>query len=445
MEQQHRVATPATASLVSVAPRLRQPLALVVSDDIGAGLRALTSRRSKAALPFAGKYRLIDFALSSCLNSGIERVGVITQYQPRSLHRHLAHGRPWDMDHAGQELTVLHPYQTRTGMDWYTGTTDAIAQNLDFVFRHQEDDVLVLLGDQVSTVDLSLLTTQHRKTQADLTVAVATVDETEALRHHRVAVDREGQVRAWVPPGDPRPGLLPVMGVLLFSADLLSKWLGEDAQRSRSTHDLIRDVLAGMVPTGARVMAFHHTRYWNALQTVHDYRRAHMRLVSGAPSFNLQDAAWPIRTRPEVRPPMQVLERAKVSHSVLSEGCVIEGTVEHSVLSPGVHVGPGAVVRYAIVMHDTVVEERAVVENAILDADVAVGARARVGQLRRQAPTLNEREPDPLTIVTQGVHIPTQDTLRAIGRGRDQPAHAYRVDTLDVQGMGSDRYAPRNN
>jgi ADP-glucose pyrophosphorylase len=142
---------------------------------------------------------------------------------------------------------------------------------------------------------------------------------------------------------------------------------------------------------------------------------------------------------------MQVLARARVSHSVLSEGCVIEGIVEHSVLSPGVHVGPGAVVRNAIVMHDAVVEERAVVENAILDADVVVGARAKVGQIRRQAPTLGERESDPLTIVTQGVHIPAQDTLQASGTGRDQLFHPYRADPVDVQGRGSDRYAPLNS
>ena len=224
-----------------------------------------------------------------------------------------------------------------------------------------------------------------------------------------------------------------MMGVLLFSADVLSRWLDEDVQQPHSTHDLIHDVLPRMVRSGARVMAVRHTGYWNALQTVPDYWRAHMRLVSEAPRFNLQDAAWPIRTRPEVRPPMQVLAHARVSHSVLSEGCVIEGTVEHSVLSPGVHVGPGAVVRYAVVMHDTVVEECAVVENAILDADVVVGAHGRVGQRRRQAPTLNEGEPNPLTIVTQGVHIPAEDTFRAISTGRDRLVHRRRVEPLDVQ------------
>lgn len=433
MDDKGRSAYWETDLRTSLGSHPRQPLALVLSDDSGAGLRALASRRSRAALPFAGKYRLIDFALSSCVNSGLDRVGVITQYQPRSLHAHLAHGQPWGLDRRAGGLTTLHPYQTGAGMGWYASSADAVYQNMDFVLRHRADDVFILQGDQVYSMDLNVLMAQHRKVQADLTLPVVAVDKENAARHHTVVVDDEGWVRTWLPPEAANPGPLAVMGVLLFSTDVLGDRLSEDAGQPDSTHDLVRDVLPRMVEAGDRVMASPYTGYWNTLQTVHDYWQAHMRLSSEESALNLQDAAWPIYTRAEVRPPMRVSARARVSHSLLSEGCIIEGTVEHSILGPGVYVAPGAVVRNAVIMRDTTVEERAVVENAILDANVIIGSLAQVGQVRRRVPRSGAAAPEPLIVVTGGVHVPAQEKVKAVGPILDGPPRAHHLDSSAAQ------------
>jgi glucose-1-phosphate adenylyltransferase len=274
-------------------------------------------------------------------------------------------------------------------------------------------------------MDLNVLAAQHRRTKADLTVAVVSLDKGLACRHHTLVVDDEGWVQKVLPPAADDPGALAVMGVLLFSTDVLSWRLSEDAQRLSSSHHLVRDVLPWMIEAGDRVMAFHYTGHWDAVQTVHDYWQAHMRLAHRDPGLNLQDTAWPIRTRPEVRPPTRVEERARVLHSLLSEGCIIDGTVEYSVLSPGVYVGPGAVVRNSIVMQDTIIEECAQVENAILDRSVLVGAYAQVGEVRRRSPRLEESMPEPLTVVTRDVHMPAHGVIKANRWFYDQLARAH--------------------
>ena len=393
--------------------RLRQPLALILSDKPSEALDKLTSQRCAAALPFAGKYRLIDFSLSNCVNSGIETIGVITQYQPRSLHMHLAYGRPWDLDRREGGLTLLHPYQARTGIGWYTGTADAIYQNRDFISHYQVDEVFVFDSSQVCSLDLNVLIAQHRRTKADLTIAATTVDAQTATRHPTLAVDHAGRVHDLVPPGADAPGPLAAMGVLLCSADALDLRLREDAQQPNSTHDIIRDLIPRMLRAGDRVMAFHYTGYWSSIQTAHDYWRASMDLLSENPGLNLQDAAWPIRTRPEVRPPTRVSARTRVSHSLVCEGCVVDGTVEYSILSPGVSVAPGAIVRNSIVMHNTAIEERAIVEHAILDMDVIVGPQAHVGKAHRHAPRIRASAPPQLTVVEKGAHIPGQERVSA--------------------------------
>jgi glucose-1-phosphate adenylyltransferase len=250
---------------------------------------------------------------------------------------------------------------------------------------------------------------QHRQKEADLTLAVAASDPGTAQQHHTVAVDERGRVRALFPPGAQERGPLTVMGIWSFSSPALERRLGEDV------HDLLGDLLPRMLAAGDRVLTFAHRGYWNPLHSVRDYWQAHMDLLREGAALNLQDASWPIRTAVENRPPIRISARAKVSHSLLSEGCVVDGTVERAVLSPGVYVAAGAVVRNAVVMRDTIIGQRALVENAVLDANVVVGAHAQVGQLRRRAPTLGPRAPDPLIVVTRGVHVPAQQGILTYG------------------------------
>jgi glucose-1-phosphate adenylyltransferase len=411
MENETGPSTLTTRVWTASASHVRQPLALVLSDDLFTDLNKLTTHRCKAALSFAGKYRVIDFALSNCVNSGVDTIGVITQYQPRSLHDHLAYGRPWDLDRRSGGLTLLHPYQARTGMGWYAGSADAIYQNQDFILRQKADQTFILSGTEIYTLDLDTLSAQHRKAKADLTIAAVTREDAHTEYHQQLAIDRDGRVLSVAPPGSASPGLLAMMGVMVFSTDVLNWRLSEDAERASSTHDLIRDVIPAMIQAGDRVMAFQYTGYWNGLQSVQEYWQANMDLLSYRSLLNLQDTSWPIHTKLETRPPTRVSIGARVSHSLLSEGCVVDGTVEYTVLSPGVYVAPGAVVRNAVVMHDVTIEERATIENAILDKEVSVGPQAHVGRIRRHAPTLSNHKPSELVVVEQGTHIAAHERV----------------------------------
>jgi len=296
-------------------------------------------------------------------------------------------------------------------MSWYAGTADAVYQNLDYIFRHRVDEVLVLTGSEIYTLDFYNLIAQHRKAKADLTIGVVAVKGQVASRHSSLVVDHEGWVHRIMPPESDAPGSLAAMGVLLFSVDVLSWRLSEDSQQQSSTHDLVFDLIPRMIESGDRIMAFQHTGYWNSLQNVCGYWQANMDLLHEGQGLTLQDASWPIRTQYEIRPPTRVSTGARMSHSLIGEGCIVDGTVEYSILSPGVHVAPGAVVRHAVIMHNTSIEERACVENAILDMDVIVGPQAQVGQAHRHAPTLGATAPVQLTVVEKGTHIPAQQVV----------------------------------
>ena len=387
------------------APK-QQPVAVVLADEVPVRPDKLTGRRCAAALPFAGKYRLIDFALSNCVNSEIESVGVIAQHQPRSLYEHLSFGRPWDLDRDRGGLTLLCPYQAREGMNWYTGTADAIYQNRDFLDR--ADEVLLLDGRAVYSMDFCVLISQHRKTGAGLTIGVSTAGIGGTGRQVTLQVDLEGRVRGLGRGNAETAGQLVAMGVFLFSKDLLIRRLEADAEDPDSSHDLVHDVVSHMIEDGDVVFACAYSGYWRGLAGVDDYWLASMDLLSERPGLNLQDSAWPIRTRPEMRPPARISTGARLSHSLVCEGCLVDGTVEYSILSPGVCVSPGAVVRNSVLMHDVSVEERAVVENAVLDMDVIVGPCAHVGQASRHAPTLDEGQTPNVTVVCKGARIPGQ-------------------------------------
>jgi len=411
MDRQSKSGDLRTDTWVTVRSQPSTPTAMILAEDLASTMGKLTLHRCKSALPFAGKYRLIDFALSNCVNSGIESIGVITQYQSRSLHTHLAYGRPWGLDRSGAGLALLQAYQVRAGIDWYSGTVDAVQRNLDFVAQSPAEEVFILSGCEVYSTDLTVLVAQHRKSGADLTIASVPIDGKAVSRHRTLIIDDEGRAQALMPVGNPGPSPMAITGIMLFNSAVLRKRIDEDAERLDSTHDLVRDLIPWMISSGDRVMVFQHAGFWCTAQTASDYWQAHMDLLAEHPALNLQDAAWPIRTQQEARPPTRLASGARVSHSLLSEGCVVDGTVEHSVLSPGVYVGPGAVVRRSVVMHDATIEERAVVESAILDSDVIVGPQARVGKACRRAPTSYASMPEQITIVEQGTHIPAQETI----------------------------------
>ena len=380
-------------------------LAMILAGGAGSRLSVLTQKRTKPAVPFAGKYRIIDFTLSNCVNSGIFTAGVCTQYRPRSLNDHIRSGRPWDLDRATGGVTLLQPYVGPRDFDWYQGTADAIYQNLDFVLHYRPDVVLILAGDHIYKMDYDVLVTFHLDRGADLTVATVRVAPEGAARFGIVETSEEYQVRSFEEkPAQPR-GTLASMGIYVFNTHVLQEALAADHDRAKSRHDFGGDIIPQMVG-GYRVYAFPYRGYWVDVGTIEAYWRAHMELLSGEPGLDLRDREWVIHTRSEERPPVNIRADATVANSLITDGCVIEGTVEHSVLSPGVIVRPGAVVRHSIVMTDAVIGSNAVVDHAILDKRVQVGAEARIGWADERPANVSGGPCGDLTVVGKNTSIP---------------------------------------
>ncbi len=356
--------------------------AVILAGGEGARLSVLTAKRTKPAVPFAGKYRIIDFALSNCVNSGIFDIMVLAQYRPQSLIEHIGSGAPWDLnrDFTGG-IKILTPYKARSGSDWYAGTADAVQQNFTFIKRGSPDLIFILSGDHIYTMDYDAMLAFHMDHQADVTLASIHVPLEEASRFGILATDEEYRVTSFVEKPARPPSNLANMGVYLFSASVLDRVLWEDHFRKGSSHDFGKDILPRLVKSKARVFAFPYTGYWMDVGTVNSYWQAHMDLLSPNPPLKLYDRSWVIHTRTEERPPVRFPHEACVYASMITDGCFIESgaRVESSVLSPGVVVRAGALVRESILLTDCEIGNGAVVERAILDKGVRIGERARVG------------------------------------------------------------------
>jgi glucose-1-phosphate adenylyltransferase len=350
-------------------------MAVILAGGEGERLSILSSVRAKPAVPFGGKYRIIDFTLSNAVNSSIDDVVVLTQYNPRSLNDHIGLGRPWDLDRARGGVKLLQPYVSRGGVaEWYRGTADAVLQNLNVIEMHAADIVLVLAGDHVYKMDYGPFVAAHRRHRADVTIAVRRVPLSDATRMGIVALDENERVVDWQEkPAHPRSDLAS-MGVYVFSKRTLRRWLTVDRT------DFGADVIPAMLAGDARVFGYPFEGYWQDVGTIQSYWEANMALLSDEPELDLYDTGWLIHTRSEERAPAKVGPTAQIHRSLISHGCVVSGTVVNSVLSPGVRVEVGAVIRDSIVMFDTVVRAGAVIDRAILDKSVVVGQGAIVGE-----------------------------------------------------------------
>jgi glucose-1-phosphate adenylyltransferase len=352
--------------------------AMIMAGGQGTRLSVLSQSRVKPAVPFAGKYRLIDFVLSNCANSGILNVGILTQYLPHALNDHIRTGRPWDLDRGlSGGVTLLPPYQ-RNGrcMNWYCGTADAVYQNLDFI---ETDTVLILSSDHVYKMDYAPLLRYHQRRRADVTICATDVPLEKATRFGVLVTDEGGRVVEFQEKPRNPPGTLISMGIYVFRTDVLVQRLAQDAQLFDSGHDFGKDVLPRMLALGDRLYAYRFEGYWVDVGTVPAYWEANMDLLRPDPPLKLLDPHWSIRTRSVGHPPLNVCPGAAVSNSLITDGCVIEGRVEGSVLSPGVRVRPGAVVRDSVVFDDCEIGAGAIVERAILDKNVVVGTDAHIG------------------------------------------------------------------
>src|SRR5690242_13550226 len=349
-------------------------MALILAGGEGERLSILSSVRAKPAVPFGGKYRIIDFALSNCVNSDITDVLVLTQYNPRSLNDHIGLGRPWDLDRSKGGIKLLQPYIARGRVaEWYRGTADAVLRNMNVIEHSDADTIVVLAGDHIYKMDYQPFVAAHRRRNADVTVAVRRVPLADASRMGILAMDDSDHVTEWQEkPKQPKSDLAS-MGVYVFSKRALRRWLSE------SRTDFGAHVVPAMLDGGARVYGYRFQGYWQDVGTIQSYWEANMDLLTDHPELDLYDKEWLIHTRSEERAPAKVGPTAQIHRSLISHGCLIEGTVVNSVLSPGVRVDVGAVVRDSIVMFDSVIRAGAVVDRAILDKEVVVGQGAIVG------------------------------------------------------------------
>lgn len=359
-------------------------MAMILAGGRGSRLSVLSEKRAKPAVPFAGKYRIIDFTLSNCVNSGITDVAILTQYRPYSLNEHVRRGRPWDLDRTSGGLSLLHPYLGRGNFDWYLGTADAVRQNLNFIRRRNPDLVLILAGDHVYKMDYGQLAEFHLERRADVTIPVIEMPLEAMPRLGEVRVDDGHRVVGFVEKPPQPEGTLASMGIYMFNPSVLEERL-EDPY-SQSDHDFGKHIVPSMIRSH-RVYAYPFgEQYWVDVGTVEAYWQAHMDLLADEPRMDLGDLNWLIHTSSEERPPARLWEGSRIERSLVSHGCDIRGTVERSVLSPGVRVARGARVRDSIILTDSVIEEGAVLDRVILDKRVHVGKGARLVSGEESAP-----------------------------------------------------------
>lgn len=361
--------------------------AVILAGGEGTRLGVLTAKRTKPAVPFAGKYRIIDFTLSNCVNSNLFDVMIIAQYRPHSLIEHLGSGAPWDLnrDFTGGIRTYTPYKATKAG--WFSGTADAVQQNFSFIKRSNPDLILILSGDHIYSMDYAAMIQYHLDQKADLTMATIRVPLEEASRFGIVGIDQEQRVTSFVEkPANPASNLVN-MGVYLFNLDVLDRILWTDHLKPDSSHDFGKDALPELVRNGARVFAFPYEGYWVDVGTVTTYWQAHMDLLKSPPTLDLHNRSWVIHTRTEERPPVSFRTGAVVIDSLICDGCTIESGAQviNSVLSPGVYVHSGAVIRESVILTDCVIEKDATVERSILDKRVRVQENARIGAILPKA------------------------------------------------------------
>ncbi len=405
-------------------------VAMIMAGGEGTRLSVLSEKRAKPSVPFAGKYRIIDFTLSNCVNSGIFDVAVLTQYRPHSLNDHLGIGKPWDLDRSRGGVRLLQPYQGRNDQSWYKGTSDAIYQNLGFIQERRADLVVILSGDHIYKMDYNTIIETHRRTRADLTVGVMEVPLDETDRFGIMTADAQDRIVEFTEkPKNRDKGVLASMGIYVFTADTLIQRLSEGSD-DKPRIDFGKNVIPAMVAEDT-VMAHRFKGYWVDVGTIQSYWETSMQLLDPALDFDLYDPSWVIRTRSEERPPAKIGPQARVISSIICNGCIVRGSVERSVLSPGVYVSPGAIVRDSVVMNDTWIGPGAVLDRVIVDKQVVVGAGAHLG-VGDDLTTPNKAAPDKLntgvTVVGKSAHIPPGITV-----GRNVVVNADR-DAEDFPG-----------
>ncbi|MBQ8357848.1 MAG: glucose-1-phosphate adenylyltransferase [Clostridia bacterium] len=360
----------------------KECVAMLLAGGQGSRLSVLTTKTAKPAVTFGGKYRIIDFPLSNCANSGIDTVGVLTQYQPLVLNEYIGTGLPWDLDRNYGGVKILPPYQGKKGADWYKGTANAIYQNLQFIERYDPDYVLILSGDHIYRMNYAEMLNFHKASGAACTIAVIEVPLKEASRFGILTTDEAGQIIRFTEKPKHPDSTKASMGIYIFNRKELAKYLIADAEDPKSANDFGKNIIPAMLAAGEKMMAYTFEGYWKDVGTIDSLWEANMDLLGEHPPLQLGDKSWRILSRHENAPPQIIGPEGVVENSSVTEGCAIYGTVKNSVLGENVQVLEGATVIDSVLMGDCVIGEGAVVEYSILDRDVEIGAGARIGKAR---------------------------------------------------------------
>ena len=379
----------------------KEMIAMLLAGGQGSRLGVLTAKVAKPAVSFGGKYRIIDFPLSNCINSGVDTVGVLTQYQPLRLNTHIGIGIPWDLDRNVGGVTILPPYERSKGSDWYTGTANAIYQNLEYMEMFNPDYVLILSGDHIYKMDYEVMLDYHKANNADITIAAMPVPIEEASRFGVVITDDSNRIVEFEEkPEHPRSNLAS-MGIYIFKWSVLKDALIK--LKDEPGCDFGKHVIPYCHTKGDRIFAYEYNGYWKDVGTLGSYWEANMELIDIIPEFNLYEEYWKIYTNSDKIPPQYVAENAVIERSIIGEGSEIYGEVYNSVIGSGVIIGRGTVVRDSIIMHNCVIEDGAVVDKAIIAEDVRVGNGAHLG-VGEYAPSKYDPKVYQFDLVTVGEH-----------------------------------------
>ena len=354
-------------------------VAMILAGGQGSRLGALTKNVAKPAVPFGGKYRIIDFPLSNCVHSGINTVGVLTQYQPLELNRYIGNGNPWDLDRSHGGVYVLPPYQSAKAGEWYKGTANAIYQNLSFLESFKPENVLILSGDHIYKMHYGEMLKAHKESGAAVTIAVMPVPWEEASRFGIMNGDEEGTITDFEEkPAEPKSNLAS-MGIYIFTYEVLKKYLEADERDPSSANDFGKNIIPAMLENGEKMVSFRFEGYWKDVGTIHSLWEANMDLVDQPPKFDLNDRSWSIYSRNMALAPHYVGQNAKITNSTVTEGCFIDGEIKHSVIFGGVELGEGSVVSDSVIMPGAKIGKNVVIEKAVIGADAVIGDGAKVG------------------------------------------------------------------
>ncbi len=364
-------------------------LAMLLAGGQGSRLGVLTTRIAKPAVPYGGKYRIIDFPLSNCINSGIDTVGVLTQYQPLELNDYIGSGKPWDLDRLDGGVHILPPYQKSKGGDWYKGTANAIYQNISFISRYEPEYVLVLSGDHIYKMDYSLMLDAHKEHNADCTIAVIEVPMEEASRFGIMNADESGKIYEFEEkPKNPKSNLAS-MGIYIFSWDKLKKYLIEDEADPDSSNDFGKNIIPKMLDDDQNMIVYRFNDYWKDVGTIDSLWEANLDLLDPKVKLDLSDPDWRIYSRTPSAPPQYISDKAKVQNSLITEGCDVSGKVEFSILFDNVTVEEGATVNSSLIMPGAVIKKGASVQYAIVAENCVIQDGASVGQRPEETENLD--------------------------------------------------------